>query len=284
MVVAFELQIKNTCTISFIANFTSNGTFAVAVTVQDFPKSNISIEGDLYSTESPLSTITLQFIVKTPILPGVNCSDEPQFVRPTLAEGTIIQTDIFQVVNISFFASGSRGITDIDLTVPAGMEYSSLQSYLSNTSFVQSTWIPQQNQVGSHILCALAEDSLGKRSQSRCLTIVVKDGGQCDSSPCKNGGSCVRQGITQNYVCNCVPGYTGNLCETDINECADRPCSLLFDCEDLINGFSCKLVVWKLLVIVLAVLVILGGCTVLLCFLKKKRHNTKNCLLIPWLF
>lgn len=48
------------CTISFIANHTSNGTFAVAVTVQDFPKSNISIEGDLYSTESPLSTITLQ--------------------------------------------------------------------------------------------------------------------------------------------------------------------------------------------------------------------------------
>lgn len=32
----------------------------MAVTVQDFPKSNISIEGDLYSTESPLSTITLQ--------------------------------------------------------------------------------------------------------------------------------------------------------------------------------------------------------------------------------
>lgn len=32
----------------------------MAVTVQDFPKSDISIEGDLYSTESPLSTITLQ--------------------------------------------------------------------------------------------------------------------------------------------------------------------------------------------------------------------------------
>lgn len=52
-------------------------------------------------------------------------------------------------------------ITNIDLTVPAGMEYSSLQSYSFNTSFIQSTWIPQQNQVGSHIVCALAEDSLG---------------------------------------------------------------------------------------------------------------------------
>lgn len=69
---------------------------------------------------------------------------------------------------------------------------------------------------------------------------------------------------------------------TDINECADQPCSLLFECEDLINGVSCKLVVWKLLVIGLAVLMLLGGCTVLLCFLKKKRHKTKNGLLLPY--
>lgn len=69
---------------------------------------------------------------------------------------------------------------------------------------------------------------------------------------------------------------------TDINECADQPCSLLFECVDHINEFSCKLVVWKLIVIVLAVLMLLGGCTVLLCFLKKKRHKTKNGLLLPY--
>eukprot|EP00105_Crassostrea_gigas_P043913 XP_019928061.1 PREDICTED: fibropellin-3-like [Crassostrea gigas] len=102
------------------------------------------------------------------------------------------------------------------------------------------------------------------------------DIGPCDSYPCKHESVCVRQGTTQNYTCYCVPGYTGSLCETDINECADQPCSLLFECEDLINGVSCKLVVWKLLVIGLAVLMLLGGCTVLLCFLKKKRHKTKN--------
>lgn len=60
---------------------------------------------------------------------------------------------------------------------------------------------------------------------------------------------------------------------TDINECAAQPCSLLFECEDLINGVSCKLVVWKLIVIVLAVLIIIGGFTVLLCFLKRKRQK-----------
>nr|XP_034306335.1 integrin beta-like protein A isoform X3 [Crassostrea gigas] len=345
----------NNCTIRFMANHTSNGTFAVAVTVEDYPKSNISIDGSIHLTNSPLSTITLQFIVETPVLPAVNCTDKPRFVRPTLAEGTILHTDIFKSVNISFFSSGSSGIANIDLTVPAGMEYTSLQSDVyTNYSYVHSSWIPEQNQVGFHLVCAIAKDPLGKTSKPRCITVVVNDVSPCGINPCEHGGTClrqditqnyvctclpgytgnycdtdidecasqpcenngtcsddvnmfkcrcpqnftgmmcesdigpcdsytckhesvcVRQGTTQNYTCNCVPGYTGSLCETDVNECADQPCSLLFECVDHVNEFSCELVIWKLLVIGLSVLMLLGGCTVLLCFLKRKRHKTKN--------
>lgn len=43
-----------------MANHTSNGNFAVAVTFEDNPKSNISIDGSIHITTSPLSTITLQ--------------------------------------------------------------------------------------------------------------------------------------------------------------------------------------------------------------------------------
>lgn len=100
-------------------------------------------------------------------------------------------------------------------------------------------WTPQRNQVGSHILCALAEDVLGKTSESRCIKIIVKDISPCDSSPCENGGSCIRQGITQNYVCNCVPGYTGNLCQTEIDECASHPCQHGGTCGDGVNMFYC---------------------------------------------
>lgn len=54
-------------------------------------------------------------------------------------------------------------ITGIGLTTPAGMTYTPLQAdaLRNKTMFVRSTWTPQQNQVGSHILCALAEDVLG---------------------------------------------------------------------------------------------------------------------------
>ncbi|XP_052678613.1 integrin beta-like protein A [Crassostrea angulata] len=293
------------CTIRFMANHTSNGTFAVAVTVEDYPKSNISIDGSIHLTTSPLSTITLQFIVETPVLPAVNCTDKPRFVRPTLVEGTILHTDILKDVNISFFASSNRGISNIDLTVPAGMDYTPVQSNLYiNYSFVHSSWIPQQNQVGFHLVYAIAKDNAGKTSESRCITIVVKDISPCNSSPCKNGGTCVRQKITQNYVCNCLPGYTGNVCDKDIDECAsspcqnqgmcndhvnhyectcvagysgyqcqieideftDHPCSSLFDCQDLINQYSCSLMA------ILMMLMLIAGVLTLLFFLAKSRR------------
>lgn len=55
--------------------------------------------------------------------------------------------------------------------------------------------------------------------QSKCddikfLVCNNLDDGPCESSPCKHGGTCGRQGLTQNYTCNCVSGYTGRLCET----------------------------------------------------------------------
>lgn len=53
-------------------------------------------------------------------------------------------------------------IANIDLTVPAGMKYTPVQSNMyNNYSVVHSSWIPQQNQVGFHLVCALSKDSLG---------------------------------------------------------------------------------------------------------------------------
>uniref|UniRef100_K1PRY6 Uncharacterized protein n=1 Tax=Magallana gigas TaxID=29159 RepID=K1PRY6_MAGGI len=133
----------------------------------------------------PYATIDY-FIVETPVLPAVNCTDKPR-------------------------------IANIDLTVPAGMEYTSLQSDVyTNYSYVHSSWIPEQNQVGFHLVCAIAKDPLGKTSKPRCITVVVNDVSPCGINPCEHGGTCLRQDITQNYVCTCLPGYTGNYCDTGV--------------------------------------------------------------------
>ncbi|XP_052678612.1 integrin beta-like protein A [Crassostrea angulata] len=230
---------SNTCTISFPANHTSNGKYAVAVSVEDYPKSTITIGSEVYTTSTKMSTVNLQFLVQTPSVSG-NCNDKPRFISPTPAQGSTIQTNILQIFHLSFYVTNTRSITKVDITSPAGMTYTSLQSVPSQPGsvFVTTTWTPQQNQVGIHIVCALAEDSIGKTSESRCININVNDVSPCLSGPCQNNGTCVRNGMT----CTCVPGFTGRFCEIDINECSSRPCQNGGTCLDLINRFECQCV------------------------------------------
>lgn len=42
------------------------------------------------------------------------------------------------------------------------------------------------------------------------------------------------------YTCECIQGFTGAHCETDINECASNPCANGGVCIDLVNGFRCE--------------------------------------------
>jgi hypothetical protein len=46
---------------------------------------------------------------------------------------------------------------------------------------------------------------------------------ECASQPCSNGGSCSEPNLDE-YECACVPGYTGDQCEVDIEECMSSPC------------------------------------------------------------
>lgn len=44
------------------------------------------------------------------------------------------------------------------------------------------------------------------------------------------------------FRCDCDPGYTGLLCNEEINECASAPCQNGATCVDLIDAFSCDCV------------------------------------------
>ena len=48
------------------------------------------------------------------------------------------------------------------------------------------------------------------------------------SCQCKNNGSCVphpnKPRGSGYYACDCIPGFTGDMCETDIDECQSFPC------------------------------------------------------------
>lgn len=60
----------------------------------------------------------------------------------------------------------------------------------------------------------------------------------CDQSPCSNGGTCTQLGIGS-FICVCQVGFTGSLCQIDINECLSNPCLNGATCIDRISRFAC---------------------------------------------
>ena len=54
-----------------------------------------------------------------------------------------------------------------------------------------------------------------------------------DGQICKHGGTCFQQ------TCCCVPGYTGEICATEIYECESDPCQNGGYCLDRLDGYDC---------------------------------------------
>ncbi|KAI8778862.1 protein crumbs, partial [Biomphalaria glabrata] len=65
---------------------------------------------------------------------------------------------------------------------------------------------------------------------------------QCEPNPCFNDGTCAdnTQTSNTNFICSCLPGYTGQLCDGNIDECTIlRPCLNNATCLDAVNDYSC---------------------------------------------
>ncbi|XP_072518295.1 protein crumbs homolog 2a isoform X2 [Salminus brasiliensis] len=81
---------------------------------------------------------------------------------------------------------------------------------------------------------------------------------ECADAPCENGGECFEKSdsgqqdsgqrdsgwtfsyaTAAGYVCHCQPGYSGQNCSVDVDECVSEPCQNEGRCEDRVNGYTC---------------------------------------------
>lgn len=59
----------------------------------------------------------------------------------------------------------------------------------------------------------------------------------CASAPCQNGATCATSPL--GFHCNCAPGFNGTLCEIDVDECLSAPC-VNGTCVNSFGNFSCE--------------------------------------------
>uniref|UniRef100_A0A673TNH0 Protein crumbs homolog 2 n=1 Tax=Suricata suricatta TaxID=37032 RepID=A0A673TNH0_SURSU len=84
------------------------------------------------------------------------------------------------------------------------------------------------------------------------------DEDECASDPCRHGGQCLQRSDpalyggaqavfpgtfsfrhAEGFLCRCPPGFEGDECDVDVDECASQPCLNGGRCQDLPNGFQC---------------------------------------------
>uniref|UniRef100_A0A8C0GY29 Neurogenic locus notch homolog protein 2 n=1 Tax=Chelonoidis abingdonii TaxID=106734 RepID=A0A8C0GY29_CHEAB len=100
---------------------------------------------------------------------------------------------------------------------------------------------------GFTCLCMPGKGTLSKLgcvsgfSLSFCLSgftgaVCQIDIDDCSSTPCLNGAKCVD--YPNGYECQCATGFTGTLCEENINNCDPDPCHH-GECQDGIDSYTC---------------------------------------------
>ncbi|KAF3701731.1 Versican core protein Chondroitin sulfate proteoglycan core protein 2 [Channa argus] len=81
------------------------------------------------------------------------------------------------------------------------------------------------------------ETSTDPACTMEATTVDVTDLLPCSTNLCQNGGSCFKKEAQS--ICICAPGYTGQQCETNVDDCQSNPCLNGATCVDGNNSFTC---------------------------------------------
>ncbi|XP_068694609.1 uncharacterized protein [Montipora foliosa] len=162
---------ERTCELRYNGNNGTVGTYAVAITIEDFPAGTTD-----FDSVAPFSSVGLQFLVKITEQNG-SCVDVPIFTESTPSDGECTEVQIgsaYRAVIEVKLQYLSRHVKEIVTSCPIGMQLMPLQYNASQGIYYRNiTWYPSQYQVGQQLFCFKAVDSEGSESEWRCITILV---------------------------------------------------------------------------------------------------------------
>ncbi|XP_034985276.1 protein HEG homolog 1 isoform X2 [Zootoca vivipara] len=61
----------------------------------------------------------------------------------------------------------------------------------------------------------------------------------CTAETCLNNGKCIVDNLMGKFQCQCSPGWQGEDCSTDVDECLSNPCPALATCTNTQGSFHC---------------------------------------------
>jgi len=77
-----------------------------------------------------------------------------------------------------------------------------------------------------------------ERKGSFNILVLFQDIDECQSNPCQHEGECIN--AENSYTCNCIGGYSGINCQTDIDHCINVTCpGQNTECLDIQNNYTC---------------------------------------------
>ncbi|XP_052273871.1 integrin beta-like protein C isoform X2 [Dreissena polymorpha] len=158
--------LHHNCSITYAANY-QLGWYPVAIQIEDFANT---------TSNSPLSSIPLQFLVSVEKL-NASCNNErPKFVNFTLPDkaciGVMTDTDFLSDIYIQ---SGSNSsISEVNTVSPIGLVKSSLQrSNQTGHWHISVQWNPNSSNSINNVFCFTAVDDNGLSSDQRCITLLA---------------------------------------------------------------------------------------------------------------
>ncbi|KAJ3663672.1 hypothetical protein Zmor_007903 [Zophobas morio] len=131
-------------------------------------------------------------------------------------------------INVALLASGKQDITEL-CAIADKIWNVTHTSYISTVSDVYSS-----NLSSAENYLARLESKIDALEKKFTRTNIPTPPPQKPCTPpCINGGTC-----SPTERCICPPGYTGKQCETDVDECKQKPCDHI--CYNTPGSFKCQ--------------------------------------------